>query len=101
MQSLSLTPQIFVSKGSGIGHLVLNQPEKFNAISYEMWQGIRTVVEDYSHDDGVRVIVVSGAGGKAFSAGADISQFEKQKGKTSNVKWSVWILNSYKCRSRC
>ncbi len=80
MQSLSLSSQILVSKGSGIGHLVLNQPEKFNAISYEMWQGIRTVVEDYSHDDDVRVIVVSGAGGKAFSAGADISQFEKQRG---------------------
>ncbi len=86
MQPSSLTSQILASKISGIGHLVLNRPEKFNAISYEMWQGIRTVVEDYSRNDDVRVIVVSGAGGKAFSAGADISQFEKQRGTKEAIK---------------
>lgn len=86
MQPLPLTSQILIAKKSGIGHLVLNRPEKFNAISYEMWHGIRTVVEDYSIDNDVRVIVVSGAGGKAFSAGADISQFEKKRGTKEAIK---------------
>jgi len=96
MQTLSLTSQILVSKRCGIGHLVLNQPEKFNAISFEMWQGIRTVIEDHSHDDEVRVIVVSGAGGKAFSAGADISQFEKQReNKEAIENYNTMVKEAY------
>ena len=44
-----------------------------------MWQGIESVAENFSNDTEVRVVVLSGAGDKAFSAGADISQFEENR----------------------
>ena len=68
----STTENLIVEKDQGIAYLGLNRPEKHNAISYEMWQGISQVMDDFQSDDSIRVIVVSGEGGKAFSAGADI-----------------------------
>jgi enoyl-CoA hydratase/carnithine racemase len=75
-----MTEQLIVKKDQGVGYLGLNQPEKHNAISYDMWQGIAEAMDDFEGDDRVRVIVVSGEGGRAFSAGADISQFEERRG---------------------
>lgn len=75
----NITDKIIVEKNDNIGHLILNQPNKRNAISLEMWQGIESVAENFSDDTEVRVVVLSGAGDKAFSAGADISQFEENR----------------------
>ena len=75
----NITDKIIVEKKDGIGHLILNQPNKRNAISLEMWQGIESVAENFSNDNEIRVVVLSGAGDKAFSAGADISQFEENR----------------------
>ena len=75
----NITDKIIVEKNDGIGHLILNQPNKRNAISLEMWQGIESAAENFSNDNEIRVVVLSGAGDKAFSAGADISQFEENR----------------------
>jgi len=71
------SPKILARKEGGIGWLTFNQPEKRNAISIEMWDAIGAALRDFAADPSVRVVVMSGAGGKAFAAGADISQFEK------------------------
>lgn len=56
-------------------HLILNRPDKRNALNAAMWEAIPVLLERaLSHDD-VRLLVVSGAGG-SFAAGADISEFE-------------------------
>ena len=81
----SITDKLIVEVKDGVGRLILNQPDKLNAISFEMWQGISIAVRSFAADDAVRVIVVSGAGGKAFSAGADISQFEKKRGSADAI----------------
>lgn len=73
------THQLIVQRNAAIGHLILNQPEKRNAISYDMWKGIGDAMEAFTADDKVRVVIVSGAGGKAFSAGADISEFSTHR----------------------
>ncbi|HEY8613918.1 MAG TPA: enoyl-CoA hydratase [Roseomonas sp.] len=76
--ALSLsTEKVLARKEEGIGWLTFNQPEKRNAISIEMWDAIGAALRDFGADPAVRVVVMSGAGGKAFAAGADISQFEK------------------------
>lgn len=75
----NITDKIIVEKNDDIGHLILNQPNKRNAISLEMWQGIESAAENFSDDNEIRVVVLSGAGDKAFSAGADISQFEENR----------------------
>lgn len=81
-----MTDKIIAEKIDKVGHIRLNQPEKHNAISYEMWQGIAEVLTDFEFDDNVRVIILSGQGGKAFSAGADISQFEEKRGSADAVE---------------
>lgn len=63
----------------GIGWLIFNQPDRHNALSLAMWQGIGDVLEAFAVDDSVRVAVMRGAGGKAFVSGADISEFDSKR----------------------
>jgi len=63
----------------GVGLVTFNQPEKRNAMSVEMWQGLEAILERFAADSAVRVVVLTGAGDKAFVSGADISQFEKNR----------------------
>jgi enoyl-CoA hydratase/carnithine racemase len=81
----SVTNHVIVEKDGAIGRLMFNNPERRNAISYEMWQAISITIADFAADDAVRVIVLSGAGGKAFAAGADISQFADKRGTEDAV----------------
>jgi enoyl-CoA hydratase len=57
------------------GWLILNRPERRNALNAEMWAAIPSVLKALDEHPGVRVIVVRGAGQEAFAAGADISEF--------------------------
>lgn len=58
------------------GWLVLDHPERNNALTLDMWRLIPPCVAELQSQPGVRVVVVTGAGNRAFSAGADISEFE-------------------------
>jgi enoyl-CoA hydratase/carnithine racemase len=82
----SVTKQLIVAKKDGVGRITFDNQEKRNALTYEMWQGLPTVLNDFAADPAVRVIVLAGAGGKAFSAGADISQFEKQRSSENAIE---------------
>ena len=62
------------------GHVIFNNPERYNAVSLEMWDAVELALTTFAEDDQVRVVVLSGAGGKAFVSGADISKFEKERG---------------------
>lgn len=73
------TDKIIAKKDGAIGRMTFNNPQRRNAISLEMWQAMPVILDDMAADDAIRVIVVNGAGGKAFASGADISQFEKQR----------------------
>ncbi|HXH45760.1 MAG TPA: enoyl-CoA hydratase [Bradyrhizobium sp.] len=61
----------------GVGVVTFNNPDKRNAMSLEMWEGFGEALTALRDDDAVRVVILRGAGGKAFVSGADISQFEK------------------------
>ena len=63
----------------GIGWMVFNNPARHNALSLEMWQGMGDILEHFNSNDDVRVVVMRGAGGKAFVSGADISEFDKTR----------------------
>ena len=62
-----------------IGTLTFNNPERHNAMSLDMWRAAAAELENFERDPGVRVIVLTGAGGKAFVSGADISKFEDER----------------------
>jgi enoyl-CoA hydratase len=73
------TRKILAEIDDGIGWLTLNNPQRHNAVSLEMWQGLGTALEAFQHDPAVRVVVLKGAGEQAFAAGADISEFDQQR----------------------
>src|SRR5260370_25402266 len=74
-----ITSKMLAEKDGAIGHIIFNNPARHNAVSLEMWQGLAQIMDDFEADDAVRVIVVSGAGGKAFVSGADISEFKEKR----------------------
>ena len=62
-----------------VGHMIFNNPARHNAVSVAMWRGAKSIIGTFLADPAIRVIVLSGAGGKAFVAGADISEFESTR----------------------
>ena len=69
--------QAWIDPTARTGWLVFNQPEKRNALSLDMWQAMGDALYALIDSDDVRVIVLRGAGGKAFVSGADISEFDR------------------------
>jgi enoyl-CoA hydratase len=69
--------KMLAAKEDGIGLVTFNQPEKRNAMSVEMWVGLGEILDEFAEDSSVRVVILNGAGNKAFVSGADISQFDK------------------------
>jgi len=67
------------------GYVIFNNPERHNAVSLEMWDAVEEVLSAFSNDERIRVVVLTGAGGKAFVSGADISKFEKERGSKEAV----------------
>jgi enoyl-CoA hydratase/carnithine racemase len=80
------TDKILSSKRDGIGSLVFNNPEKRNAMSLDMSLAAAGVLEDFAADPAVRVVVLSGAGDRAFVSGADISRFERDRSNPQQVE---------------
>ena len=74
-----VTDQLIIEKDNGVGRIMLNNQERRNAMTFEMWRDLPTILDDYQADDEIRAVVISGKGRKAFCAGADISQFEKNR----------------------
>ena len=73
------TERILARIDHGIGWITFNHPERRNAMSLDMWQGLGIAAEAFERDESVRVVVMKGAGGKAFVSGADISEFEQHR----------------------
>jgi enoyl-CoA hydratase/carnithine racemase len=75
---------ILVQDAAGpIATVILNRPEKLNALTRPMWKRLGEVFEALSADDAIRCIILRGAGTKAFAPGNDISEFANER---SNVE---------------
>ena len=70
------TEKIIARKDGKIGWMIINNPEKRNAISLSMREAMTQVFNEYDKDPEVRVLIIRGSGGKAFISGADISEFK-------------------------
>ena len=66
---------VLVTRDGPIVTLTFNRPQARNAMTWDMYQRLYDTCEEVDADDSVRVLVLKGAGGKAFVAGTDISQF--------------------------
>jgi len=78
--------KMLAARDGGIGLVTFNQPEKRNAMSMEMWIGLGEILDEFAADNTISVVVLSGAGDKAFVSGADISQFEKHRNNAESQK---------------
>ena len=72
-------------KKGPVGWIVFNQPAKRNAINGAMWRGIAPAMARFDADPEVRCVAFRGAGTEAFSAGADISEFEGRRANEEAV----------------
>jgi enoyl-CoA hydratase len=76
---MTQTDKMLARKEGGVGILTFNNPERHNAVSLDMWEATKRILDDFATDDDVRVVVLTGAGGKAFVSGADISKFASER----------------------
>lgn len=80
------TDKILSEVRGHIGIITFNNPERHNAVSLEMWETVSETLARFVADDNVRVVVLTGAGGKAFVSGADISKFESERSTAEAVE---------------
>jgi enoyl-CoA hydratase len=86
IQNIELpTTRMIARIEGGTGWLTFNNPERRNAVSLDMWQAIPRAFDAFEANPDVRVIVLRGAGGRAFVAGADISQFATERSTPEQV----------------
>jgi enoyl-CoA hydratase/carnithine racemase len=79
MNVMTKTDKMLSRKEDGVGYLTFNNPERHNAVSLDMWEAASGILEDFKGDKNIRVVVFSGAGGKAFIGGADINHMVTMK----------------------
>ena len=80
------TDKIIARKENGIGWVIINNPEKRNAMSLEMYEAMAATLRSYATDPEVRVVILKGEGGKSFISGADISQFKERRATLEQVR---------------
>ena len=82
---MSVTDKVLTDISAAIATITFNNPKRLNAMSLEMWQATADALEKLGADPEVRVVVLTGAGNRAFVSGADISEFDSERGKGDAV----------------
>ncbi|GAC1335090.1 MAG: enoyl-CoA hydratase [Bradyrhizobium sp.] len=83
------TERMIARKDGPIGWMQFNNPARHNAVSLDMWNAVPEIMAEFERDDDIRVVVLSGAGGKAFISGADISEFaEKRSSREAIIEYN-------------
>jgi enoyl-CoA hydratase/carnithine racemase len=78
--------ELLEERDGGIVTLVINRPEKLNAMTKPLWRLLGETVRRLDADDTVRCIVLRGAGGKAFSPGNDIAEFTTERSNAAQAR---------------
>ncbi len=78
--------KILLRREGAVATVTLNHPERMNALEREMWAELGRIMPELEADAAVRVVVFRGAGDRAFSSGADISRFEKERFSSAQAR---------------
>lgn len=93
---------ILVEPDGPIVTVVLNRPEKLNALTRAMWTRLGEVIDELSADEGLRCIIVRGAGEKAFSPGNDIGEFARERSsKAQAIEYGKVMHSTADALARC
>ena len=82
---MTQTDKMLSRKEGPVGYLIFNNPERRNAVSLDMWEAAANILDDFLKDESIHVVVLAGAGGKAFVSGADISKFESERSNEEGI----------------
>lgn len=82
-----MTGTVLLARNGDIATVTLNYPGRLNALNKPMWQQLGEIMCGLSADDALRCIVLRGAGGKAFAAGADLTEFETERTNAKQAKY--------------
>ena len=93
--------QLTHHKEGRVGYVVFDNQRKFNAVNFDMWTAVPKVIAEFVADPEVRVIVITGAGDRAFISGADISQFDKQRTGSANDDYNKAVEGGYSAVLDC
>jgi enoyl-CoA hydratase/carnithine racemase len=80
------TEKMIAERDGPIGWITFNNPARHNAVSMAMWEALGDIVREFQGDEAIRVIVLRGAGEKAFVSGADISEFEERRSSPETTR---------------
>jgi len=78
-----------------VGYVTFNNPDKFNAVNYDMWCALPVIMKALADDPQVRLIILQGAGDRAFISGADISQFNTHRNGDASTHYNAATQAGY------
>src|ERR1700738_4384476 len=89
-------------RAENVATIKIVRPEKHNALTSEMWKGVGTAFKTAGADGSIRVVVLRGAGGRAFSVGADIGEFEQTRaGKPQAIAFAEVVHDCVRAIQDC
>lgn len=81
-----MTDPIYVDIEGAVATVILNRPDKLNALGLPQWIRIAELISELHENDSIRCLVIRGVDERAFSAGADIAGFEKDRNNNEQVR---------------
>src|SRR5690606_4376174 len=94
-------PGLRVENRGPLRWLVADNPARLNAFTTAMWAALPRLIAQAEQDPEVRVVVLTGAGDKAFSAGADISEFETARTAAKSAEYDALNNEAFQAVARC
>ena len=88
-----MSDTVLVERHGVVATVTLNRPERRNAFNLEMWAALGDAMTELNSDDGLRCVVLQGAGDKAFAAGADIAEFSKVRANGKQAEAYAKIMD--------
>ncbi|HSD44706.1 MAG TPA: enoyl-CoA hydratase-related protein [Burkholderiales bacterium] len=81
-----MTESVLLARDDAIATVTLNKPERLNALDRSMWERLTEIFRDLDGDESLRCVILRGAGDKAFAAGADIAEFERERANVAQAR---------------
>jgi enoyl-CoA hydratase/carnithine racemase len=94
-------PELRLQRDGEIGFIIVSNPARMNAFTAVMWEAVPRLIAAAEADDAIRVIVLRGAGTRAFSAGADISEFDSARSGNSTASYDELNDAAFRSLSAC
>ncbi len=88
-----MTDPVLFTRNGDLATLTLNRPERLNALDLGCWRALTASLEEATRIEGLRCLILRGAGGKAFAAGADLAEFQRERASPSAAAAYGAVMN--------